>query len=144
MSFISCGADCCVTSQLRLYKEELMRSYQTSSHAQPEKTRTNNTTNNIFQVHPITFSLSHVENNHTCHHEEIYRSDSSSTVARHISDFALVAVCQSLFQRRQHHVNAGLRAVTSHESHPQHLKENQTTSERRLTGLTGVDASRGA
>lgn len=113
---------------------------------QNPKTCTNNTTNNIFQVHPLTFSLSHIGNNHTrCHEREIYWSNSSSlhsTVAQYVSDFAPVAVCQSIFQRCQHHVDTGLRAVTSHESHPQHLKENQTMSERRLTGLTGVDTSR--
>lgn len=43
-----------------------------------------------------------------------------------ISHFALVAVFQSIFQSRQHHVNIGLAAVAPHQTNTQHLKRQNT------------------
>lgn len=52
----------------------------------------------------------------------IHHTQSHTVWLSNTSNFAFMAVFQSVFQGCQHHVNAGRAAVTPQESHTQHLE----------------------
>lgn len=60
----------------------------------------------------------------------------SRIISNSMLNFASVTVVQSVFQGRQHHVNTGPAAVTSHKSHTQHLGGAKTRWTWGHTGLS--------
>lgn len=71
----------------------------------------------------------------------IHHTQSRTVWLSNTSNFAFMAVFQSVFQGGQHHVNAGRAAVTPQESHTQHLEGPKKTSV--CTGMMGINAEPG-